>query len=220
MKEKQLNIEDIINKNIDVEKLDLGLVLVSKEYFTPLGRIDILCKDGRGKYVPIEIKVGTASDSAIGQILRYMYTMKSEWGVIMANDFTKGVKAISKNLNITLIPYTIDVIVNQTSIVSSVVTHITDINEMVIDSDDYPKTKLWLHNHIEITKDRSDRLAIGDIRDNVLNNVNEIKLFSKKNQIRIIRKLLSIDGIINDSKLTTKNSRGKQNIAIGGIIWK
>lgn len=219
MKIKQLDIEEIINKNINVEKLDLGLKLISKEYSTPLGRIDILCVDRDEKYVPIEIKVGTASDSAIGQILRYMHTMKSEWGIIMANDFTKGVKAISKDLNIKLISYTIDVIIDNKSIVSNNVEDDID-NSVKGYHEIYPQTKKWFKDNIRVTGNRDDRLAICDIRDKLLKSVNEIKKLPKKNQLHIIRNLLDFDNIIQNPKLTTKNSRDKQNIAIGGIIWK
>lgn len=110
----RLELEKVIKDNIDVSKL--GLKLIGREYRTTLGIIDILCQDGNMR-VPIEVKVGTASDSAIGQILGYMEVINAEYGIIMADNFTKRVKIVANKLNIKLIPYTIDVIIGDESIV-------------------------------------------------------------------------------------------------------
>lgn len=83
----------------------------------------------------------------------------------------------------------------------------------------YEKTRKWLKTHIRITGDRDDRIAIGDMRDEVLLHVDEMKKLPKNNQLTIVRSLLDSDGIIQDPKLTTRNNNGKQNIAIGGVTW-
>lgn len=76
--EKQL--EDFLIENWDKtelgEKYDLiekdGEV-VSQQYRTPIGIIDILAKDKKdGRYVIIELKKNQSSDDTIGQIARYM----------------------------------------------------------------------------------------------------------------------------------------------------
>lgn len=116
-KTKNLAIEGIIRDSIDVKKL--GLTFVGKEYSTPLGRIDILAADGDGNKIPIEIKIGCAGDSAVGQVLGYMQAVGATRGIIMANEFSKRVEAVSPSLGIDLYPFRFDVIVSGESVVSS-----------------------------------------------------------------------------------------------------
>ncbi len=69
-----------IEKGIEsfyVERLGMiekGLVLVKngRQYSTPIGRMDLLCKSKNGEFVVIEIKAYETEDSAFGQILRYI----------------------------------------------------------------------------------------------------------------------------------------------------
>lgn len=67
-----------------------GLKLIQTEYPTAAGQIDILCKDSRGNYVAIETKKGRESDKVVGQILRYIGSLKSEGkkarGIIILHD--------------------------------------------------------------------------------------------------------------------------------------
>lgn len=65
-------------------QLDTGVV----------GRLDLLAKDARGRFVVIELKVGQADDRVCGQILRYMGWVKRELanggdvrGIVVAKDF-------------------------------------------------------------------------------------------------------------------------------------
>lgn len=54
-------------------KLEDGLTLIRRQFETEdAGRIDILAKDSRQRYVVVELKRDKASDSALGQILRYI----------------------------------------------------------------------------------------------------------------------------------------------------
>ena len=57
-----------------VNEIENGLILVEKgsEYPTDVGRIDLTAKDNQGNNVVIELKVGKAKDSALGQLLGYM----------------------------------------------------------------------------------------------------------------------------------------------------
>jgi DNA primase catalytic core len=49
----------------------------------------------------------------------------------------------------------------------------------------YVDTYNWLKTNIHVTGDRDDRLAIGDIRDEVLKGVSEIKKLPKKDQLHV-----------------------------------
>lgn len=109
-KTKNLAIEGMVRDNIDVR--EMGLTFVGKEYSTPLGRIDILAADSDGNKIPIEIKIGCAGDSAVGQLLGYMKAVGADEGIIMANEFTKRVEAVAGSLNIELYTYQLDVIMS------------------------------------------------------------------------------------------------------------
>jgi len=53
--------------------------VVGQQYYTDIGRIDILCTDkNNGDYVAIELKKGRSSDSVVGQLLRYMGYIQHE----------------------------------------------------------------------------------------------------------------------------------------------
>ena len=52
--------------------LEQGLEYQERQFQTPIGRMDLLCRGTDGKHVVIEIKANEASDSVFGQILRYM----------------------------------------------------------------------------------------------------------------------------------------------------
>ena len=99
--EKQL--EDFLIQNWD--KTDLGKeldliieegVLVSQQYRTDIGPIDILTKDKKnGNYVVVELKKNQTSDDTVGQLARYMGWVKEKLGdenvkgIIIAGGFDK-----------------------------------------------------------------------------------------------------------------------------------
>lgn len=57
----------------NLQKLEKGLTLKARQYETEVvGRIDILARDAQRGYVVVELKRDKASDSALGQILRYI----------------------------------------------------------------------------------------------------------------------------------------------------
>jgi RecB family endonuclease NucS len=67
-------VEDVVVHKIpEIEK---GLTLVGRQVPTPVGRIDLLCKDATGANVVIEIKKAQGTDQVLGQILRYMGWLK------------------------------------------------------------------------------------------------------------------------------------------------
>jgi len=71
-KQIEKRIEDFYSSALHM--LEPGLTLVSKgrQFSTPIGRIDLLCQSKEREFVVVEIKVGEADDSSIGQILRYI----------------------------------------------------------------------------------------------------------------------------------------------------
>lgn len=105
-----------------------------------------------------------------------------------------------------------------------VITLFDDISDdyafQIYNKNRYRDTHRWLNTHIHVTGDRNDRLAIGDIRDAVLGGTKELKNLSERDQLQIVRNLLDANGIVHEPRLTTKNKRGKQNLAIGGIMWR
>ena len=106
--EKDLQIY-LSNRLTEIEE---GLTLVSREYKTDAGFIDILCKDKNGDYVIIETKAGKAKDAALGQILGYIGALKASGvtekirGILVASDFDSRLVYAAKALeNITLTKY-------------------------------------------------------------------------------------------------------------------
>jgi RecB family endonuclease NucS len=109
--EKQL--EDFIIQNWDHtdlgKKYDLIIeegVLLSQQYRTDIGPMDILAKDKKtGSYVVIELKKNQTSDDTIGQVARYMGWVeeklkdKNVKGIIIAHSFDKKLEYALKRIN-------------------------------------------------------------------------------------------------------------------------
>ena len=106
--EKQL--EDFIIANWEHtglgEKLELLYeegVLVSQQFRTAIGPIDILAKDkATGDYVVVELKRNQTSDDTVGQVMRYMGWIAEEFdnpsvrAVIVAGKFDKKLEYAQK----------------------------------------------------------------------------------------------------------------------------
>jgi hypothetical protein len=89
------DIEDHLIHNLDA--IEKGLTFVSRQFNTDVGRIDILAEDSKGCRVVIEVKIGEAKDSAVGQIARYLgwfakLDRKTPRGMLVAADFPEGVR--------------------------------------------------------------------------------------------------------------------------------
>jgi RecB family endonuclease NucS len=103
------DIEDHLVHQLD--SLESGLTLVGRQVTIDVGRIDILAEDSQGTRVVIEVKVGEAKDSAIGQIARYLgwYTRTENEpprGIIVAGEFSDAVRyAASAIANLKLVTY-------------------------------------------------------------------------------------------------------------------
>jgi hypothetical protein len=64
------DLEDHLVAHLDL--LEPGLTLITRQATTDVGRVDILARSVKGDTVIIELKVGEARDSAIGQVARYI----------------------------------------------------------------------------------------------------------------------------------------------------
>jgi len=95
--------------------------LISQQFRTDIGFIDILAKDKKdGSYVVIELKKNQTSDDTIGQIARYMGWIRDHKkdenvkGIIIASEFTKKLKyAIKYVKNIDVLSYEINFSLNE-----------------------------------------------------------------------------------------------------------
>ncbi|MBK9027608.1 MAG: DUF91 domain-containing protein [Propionivibrio sp.] len=105
------DIEDHLIHNL--EAIEKGLKFVSRQFVTDVGRIDILAEDKNGSRVVIEVKVGEAKDSAVGQVARYLGWFakldgKPPRGMLVCADFPQGVRYAATVIpNLTLHAYKI-----------------------------------------------------------------------------------------------------------------
>lgn len=106
------DIEDHLVNNLDI--LESGLRLVARQYNTGVGRVDILAEDRSGSRVIVELKVGEARDSVIGQVARYVGWFAREDGqpprsIIVASGFPEGVRyAATMIQGLTLLAYRVN----------------------------------------------------------------------------------------------------------------
>lgn len=106
------DIEDHLATNLEL--IQPGLKLVARQYSTDVGRIDLLAEDHDGTRVVIELKVGEARDSVIGQVARYVGWFSHKDGkaprsFIVASGFPEGVRyAASMIPELTLLSYSVN----------------------------------------------------------------------------------------------------------------
>tara|TARA_B100001971_G_C18040548_1_gene457422 strand:+ start:359 stop:754 length:396 start_codon:yes stop_codon:yes gene_type:complete len=93
--------------------------LISQQYTTDIGSIDILAKDKvSGSYVVIELKKDQTSDATIGQLFRYMGWIKENKkdknvkGVIVAGKYDEklgyALKAVMDKTAVEIFLYEVD----------------------------------------------------------------------------------------------------------------
>ena len=101
---KELEIQRYIKNNFN--EIWKELKLVDDEYPTSVGDADFVASDGK-KTVVIEVKMGTAKDDAIGQLLGYMNAIRDKekkdvYGMLIAEDFSPRVKMAAKSDDVKL----------------------------------------------------------------------------------------------------------------------
>jgi Holliday junction resolvase-like predicted endonuclease len=103
--------EDAVQQYIErnFRNLDRNLVSVEREYHTRVGDADFLATEKDGKVV-VEVKVGTAQDNAVGQLLGYLNAIRKVTkgkvrGILVAEGFTERVKEAVESDDITLMTY-------------------------------------------------------------------------------------------------------------------
>ena len=89
------DIEDQLVHQLDA--LEEGLTFVGRQVKCDVGRVDIVGRGADGATVVVELKVGEAKDSAIGQIARYIGWQQHQGagtvrGILVASDFPEGVQ--------------------------------------------------------------------------------------------------------------------------------
>ncbi len=107
------DLENFIVEDLGALEDGLSLYEGGRQYPVSSGRIDILAKDGKGGFVAIELKAGTATDSVLTQILAYMADVGHELadgkgvrGIVVAHDFTdRLVSATSLIPSVRLVRY-------------------------------------------------------------------------------------------------------------------
>jgi len=106
------DIEDHLVYNLN--SIETGLRLLGRQVTNDAGRIDILAEDIKGYPVIIEIKVGEAKDSAIGQVARYLgwYAKaeeKTARAILVAGSFPESIRYAAEAIpGLTLMSYRIN----------------------------------------------------------------------------------------------------------------
>jgi len=107
------DVRDYVAKNLSASLGEI-LALVGVERPVSFGRIDILAQDAHQNFVVIEVKRGSASREAIGQIQSYMGALTDDYpdtfirGILIAASLDAGAEAALKmSRNIQFMAYTL-----------------------------------------------------------------------------------------------------------------
>jgi RecB family endonuclease NucS len=89
-----------------VHVLGDGYELVQREYFTDIGPVDLLCRDGRGAHVLVEVKRHAEIDG-VEQLTRYLQRVSTVLGdvqgVLAAQSFKPQAKVLAADRGITCV---------------------------------------------------------------------------------------------------------------------
>lgn len=99
------DMQNALRRDITALRPDLSIIDNGAEHRVASGSIDILCEDGSGAVVVVELKAGMTDARVISQILGYMGDVMEERpdqpvrGIIVAHDFDKRTRAASRAVN-------------------------------------------------------------------------------------------------------------------------
>jgi RecB family endonuclease NucS len=89
-----------------VHVLGDGYELVQREYFTDIGPVDLLCRDGSGAHVLVEVKRHAEIDG-VEQLTRYLQRVSTVLGevqgILAAQSFKPQAKVLAADRGITCI---------------------------------------------------------------------------------------------------------------------
>jgi RecB family endonuclease NucS len=96
------------------EVLGKGFTLVQREYFTDIGPVDLLCRDGSGGHVLVEVKRHAEIDG-VEQLTRYLQRVSTVLGegvrgVLAAQSFKPQAKVLASDRGIVCVQLDYDVL--------------------------------------------------------------------------------------------------------------
>jgi RecB family endonuclease NucS len=97
------------------ETFGAGWSLVRREYMTPIGPVDLLCRDGSGRYVAVEVKRRGEIDG-VEQLTRYLELMRRDpllgevHGVFAAQQIKPQARVLAADRGITCVTVDYDVL--------------------------------------------------------------------------------------------------------------
>ncbi|MFJ7007668.1 endonuclease NucS domain-containing protein [Pseudomonas putida] len=130
----EASIEELVETSITLERdvethlvrsldnIEKGLRFVSRQVSIDVGRVDILAEDAAGRRVVIELKVGTAKDSAVGQIARYLgwygrQDGQRPRGMLIASEFPEAVRYAAEAIpDLSLVEYKVQFAFNAVAV--------------------------------------------------------------------------------------------------------
>jgi RecB family endonuclease NucS len=97
------------------ETFGAGWTLVRREYMTPIGPVDLLCRDGSGRYVAVEVKRRGEIDG-VEQLTRYLDLMRRDpllgevHGVFAAQQIKPQARVLATDRGIACVTVDYDVL--------------------------------------------------------------------------------------------------------------
>lgn len=132
--EDEASIDDLVETSITLERdveshlvrnldsIEKGLRFIERQVSIDVGRVDILAEDAKGRRVVIELKVGQAKDSAVGQIARYLGWYGRQGGqrprgMLIASEFPEAVRYAAEAIpGLSLVEYKVQFAFNAVAI--------------------------------------------------------------------------------------------------------
>lgn len=110
----EAGIEEAVKANLSQLKLKLAGKNIQQQCSLEIGvgRTDLICVNGDGNYVVLELKAGRSSDDVVGQILRYIGYIRENWaekdgkkvlGIILTPEFDEHLRLAAKAAGIKVL---------------------------------------------------------------------------------------------------------------------